>query len=364
MADVRKLRINKTDVQKDRYPYRAAVKFTYTGSMPLSVDAVKLLCENLLNATVDGVEFPGGSSRESVRVQIGAQRLIVTHRKNINRAKLESAALRILNQHSAPVPHLIAYRDNYLIQQDVGLHRLSQSMKSGNSTEILVLLEAALASLQAVHEAGKNSAALLPLITLGNTPGWLEKFVKSAARLGTALELEAPVLDYDRLTALLTVEQPRFIKWDARPGNAVVRENGSVIWIDWEHCGRRHPLDDVAWLLTDEYTPWLPSADSQMISRIVPAFANDCSQTQAHEYLRVFGTFHSCIRLDMIMRHQEKDGWWDYERCLQLDRMGVVQELAIRVAARAANWAQYSPLTRSLTPWMHAIQDKLEKADS
>lgn len=329
--------------------------------MPLTIDAVKLLCADLLNTEVDSVEFPGGSSRESVRVRIGTQRLIVTHRKNINRAKLESAALRILNQHRAPVPHLIAYRDNYLIQQDVGLQRLSQSMDCADSPEILVLLEAALASLQAVHEAGKNSDVLLPFITLGNTPAWLDKFVKSAARLGAELEMEAPVLDYDRLATLLTVERPRFIKWDARPGNAVVRENGSVFWIDWEHCGRRHPLDDVAWLLTDEYTPWLPSADPHMISGIVSAFANDFSQTQAHEYLRVFGTFHSCIRLDMIMRHQAKDGWWDYERCLQFDRVGVVQELAIRLAARAANWAEYSPLTRSLTPWLHAIQNSLEK---
>ena len=327
--------------------------------MPLSAANVKTLCAELLNTEVDDIEFPGGSSRDSIRVKIGAQGLIVTHRQSYQRARLESAALRILNQCNAPVPHLIAYRDNYLIQQDVGNQRLSQSMKAGSGEEVLALLDAALKSLAAIHDVGKDNEALKSFVELGHKPQWLDKFVRSAERLGEQLDLPAPSLQYDKLMTMLTVVQPSFIKWDARPGNAVVRDNGSVFWIDWEHCGRRHPLDDVAWLLTDEYTPFSADRESHHIGKILPAFAH--GHSQPHEYLRVFGTFHSCIRLAMILRFQARDGWWDYDKCLRLDSVGVVQELAMRVAHRGAEWAQHSALTKVLVPWFDALQVRLAK---
>lgn len=340
-------------------PYLRPDDFAYTAPMPLSADKVRTLCALLLDAEVDDMEFPGGSSRDSVRVKIGALGLIVTHRKNYQRARLESTALRFLNQSEAPVPHLIAYRDNYLIQQDLGNRRLSQSMREGSDAQVRALVGAALQSLFVIHEAGRNNEAAKHFVTLGYKPQWLANFVRSAERLGIQLNLPAPGLRFDELTALLTVAQPSFIKWDARPGNAVVRDSGDVFWIDWEHCGRRHPLDDVAWLLTDEYTPHLPDAQDKQIMEIVPAFANGYAQAQALEYLRVFGTLHSCIRLALMLRYQAKDGWWDYDRCLHFDSVGVVQELAVRVAQRGAHWAQHSQLTKALTPWFDTVLDKI-----
>lgn len=329
--------------------------------MSLSEDEVKEICADLLNAEVDTIEFPGGSSRESVRVRIAGQGLIVTRRKNLQRAKLEGGVLRVLNRGNAPVPHLIAFRDNYLIQQDVGRHRLSQSMKTASNKEVMGLLESALGSLHSIHQTGKNSEPLKSLVTLGNKPQWLGSFVRSAERLGSQMKLPAPTLQYDKLAALLEVKQPRFIKWDARPGNAVVRESGKVIWIDWEHCGQRHPLDDVAWLLTDEYTPQLEEVENGLIPGILASFANGYSQAQALEYLRVYGTLHSCIRLAMSLRYQAKGGWWDYDHCLEFDKVGVVQELAIRLAQRASSWAQHSQLTESLVPWFEDLRAKLIK---
>ncbi len=329
--------------------------------MSLSEDEVKTICTKLLNAEVDDIEFPGGSSRDSVKVNIAGQGLIVTRRKQLQRAKLESSVLRILNQHNAPVPHLIAFRDNYLIQQDVGSLRLSQSLKMGSKKEVLMLLESALKSLHSIHQIGKNSEPLKSVVTLGHKQQWLGSFVRSAERLGSQMNLPAPTLQFDKLAALLDVEQPCFIKWDARPGNAVVRESGKVVWIDWEHCGRRHPLDDVAWLLTDEYTPQMEAVENDLIPRILPFFANGYSQPQAQEYLHIYGTLHSCIRLAMILRYQAKDGWWDYQHCLAFDRVGVVQELAVRVAQRASSWARNSELTKNLAPWFDDLLVKLTK---
>lgn len=329
--------------------------------MSLAEDEVKSICADLLNAEVDKIEFPGGSSRESVRVRIAGQGLIVTRRKQLQRAKLESGVLRILNQGNAPVPHLIAFRDNYLIQQDVGSHRLSQSLKTASKAEVLVLLESALRSLHSIHQIGKASDSLKSIVTLGHKHQWLGSFVRSAERLGSQMDIPAPSLPFDKLAALLDVEQPCFIKWDARPGNAIVRESGKVIWIDWEHCGQRHPLDDVAWLLTDEYTPHLEEVENELFLKILDSFANGYSQSQAQEYLCVYGTLHSCIRLAMILRYQARDGWWDYEHCLEFDKVGVVQELAARVVQRASSWAQNSELTKSLTPWFEDLLAKLIK---
>lgn len=329
--------------------------------MSLSEDEVKTICAQLLNAQVDDIEFPGGSSREAVRVRIAGQGLIVTRRKQLQRAQLESSVLRTLNQYNAPVPRLIAFRDNYLIQQDVGSLRLSQSLKTASKKDVLIRLESALKSLHSIHQIGKSREPLRSAVILGYKQQWLGSFVRSAERLGSQMNLPAPTLQFDKLVALLGVEQPCFIKWDARPGNAVVRESGKVVWIDWEHCGRRHPLDDVAWLLTDEYTPQVAAVENDLIPRILPFFANGYSQPQAQEYLHVYGTLHSCIRLAMMLRYQAKDGWWDYEHCLAFDRVGVVQELAVRVAQRASSWTQYSELTKSLTPWFEDLLTQLKK---
>lgn len=329
--------------------------------MPLTEKNVKSICSSLLNADMDEIEFPGGSSRESVRAIIGGKGLIVTHRKNLQRAQLESGVLKILNQHHAPVPHLIACKNNYLIQQDVGRERLSERLRSADETEVSRLLGASLDSLCAIHEIGKQSDALQSIVVLGQKLRWLQTFVGSAERLGSQLKISAPTLQVEKIVKMLEIKHPTLIKWDARPGNAIVHESGKVIWIDWEHCGKRHPLDDVAWLLTDEYTPDVGDVENELISSITPSFVNGFSEQRAQEYLAVYGTLHSCIRLGLILRYQAKKGWWDYDYCLKFDKVGVVQELAQRVARRAARWAQRSALTKDLSPWFDEVSLMLSK---
>jgi len=328
--------------------------------MSVSTDDVKTLCAELLKTDVDRIEFPGGNTRDAVRVNVGHLSVIVTKRKSLQRAQLESTVLRLLNQGAAPVPRLIAYRDHFLIQQDMGSQRLSESLNNGGLEHVTQSLESALTSLSAIHEVGKTNSQFNSVVVLGDKTQWLASFAKSAERLGILLGVPAPSLDVDKLVDLLRVDQPTFIKWDARPGNAVVSANGGVSWIDWEHCGRRHPLDDVAWLLADEYTPYLPQEESALITCVLPMFANGYSLEQAHEYLRVFGTFHSCIRIAMILNHQSKRGWWDFQKCLELDRVGVVRELAIQSCQRAAHWSSHSKLTNNLTPWLEDVLRSIE----
>ena len=329
--------------------------------MPVSPDDVKSICAELLKIEVDRIEFPGGNTRDAVRVNIGPLSVIVSKRKSLQRAQLESTVLRLLNQGGAPVPRLIAYRDHFLIQQDMGSQRLSERLNASSETQVIELLESALTRLSTIHEIGKANSQFKSVVILGDKAQWLVSLAKSAERLGVLLGIPAPSLDIDKPVELLRVDEPTFIKWDARPGNAVLSADGEVNWIDWEHCGRRHPLDDVVWLLADEYTPYLPQEESALITRVLPMFANGYSLDQAHEYLRVFGTFHSCIRIAMILNHQSKGGWWDFQRCLELDRVGVVRELAIQSCQRAAHWSNHSQLTDSLTPWFGDVLRSIEK---
>ncbi len=329
--------------------------------MPVTEDEVKAICTDLLKTEVDRVEFPGGSSRDAVRVKVAQHSVIVTKRASLRRAQLESVVLRMLNGKAAPVPHLIACREHVLIQQDMGNHRLSERLNGSDVVKTGALLGAALNSLSAIHEAGKVTEQLQSIIVLGDKSQWLRTFISSADRLGALLGVPAPALESDMLMDLIRVDQTTLIKWDARPGNAIVADDGSVFWIDWEHCGRRHPLDDVAWLLADEYTPFFPELESELIAKVLPTFAYGYSEEQAQEYLRVFGTFHSCIRLAMIVKHQAKSGWWKLEKCLEFDRVGVVRKLAMQSCRRATHWSGSSRLTQDLVPWFDDILKAIEK---
>ncbi|MEQ8314929.1 MAG: phosphotransferase [Gammaproteobacteria bacterium] len=331
--------------------------------MPITETEARDLCARLLKADLDSIDFPGGKSRESLRAKIAENSIILTKRKHLERAKLESFVLRTLNRYRAPVPHLIAAHQHYLIQQDVGGTRLSESLQGSDEDSTATLVKSALGSLANLHQIGLSDEAFNSVVVLGNKDSWLRSFIKAAERLGTVLGLPAPKLNVPSLSKLLTVEEPQLIKWDARPGNAIVRDNGAVIWIDWEHCGRRHPLDDVAWLMNDEFMPYYPAMEKSILDKAIPLFGKGMSAEQAMEYYCVFSCLHACVRLELIISFQVKKGWWDYDYCVRFDKVGVVKDLALQVARRASNLSQISSGVAPLTSWFDDIGSKIELLD-
>lgn len=329
--------------------------------MPLSEDEVSTVCKKLLNTAPDNIEFPGGKSRESVRATIGEHRVIVTRRKHQERARLESVVLRALNKHNAPVPRLIAASERYLIQQDVGNYRLSEALVSADEEQARQLLQSALHSLESIYTASKHEPILQSIVVLGNKESWIKSLIESATRVGKILDSAPPSLDTTAFTSMLTVSVPHFIKWDARPGNAVVRDSGYVVWIDWEHCGLRHPLDDLAWLLNDEYTPFYPQVYESLLNKALGVFGQGLSPEQALDYYSAFATFHSCIRLELILKYQARKGWWDFDYCLKFDKVGVVKRLATALSRRAAWISKHSKHTAPLAPWFAEITASIEE---
>lgn len=333
------------------------------------------LAKKRLGSPITKVQFPGGKSRRSYRAILeNGKSLIVTERKKIARSQLECQALRTLGDAGMPVPRLLASDGRRFFQQDVGQQRLSQSLHAcTTSRERLALLDSAVVGLSQIQhcatEAGLDSS--VPL--LGSEEKWRQQFAELPQTIGQFLELAAPSIDTDAVVDVLAVHQPRFVKWDARPGNALVDADGTVIWVDWEHCGARNRLDDLAWLLADEYNVDDEATEGQLLERHLDKFTDGRDVDAAFEYLMVFGTLHSCVRLGLILDrkvnnkggrkgHGENEGdWWDAEYCLSGDKIGVTQIMAERQCQRASRWAAKSSQLNDLSEWFREVRLAIAK---
>lgn len=319
--------------------------------------ALRRAAERLLGVHIASVEHPGGRSRESYRlVPADGEAFIGTRRREIERARLETRILRGLNRHDVKVPALLGSNHAHILfQQEIVGNRLSEALRTSTPDGISPLLTQALTSLAEIHDAAEIEELGQHVESLGTSDSWLRGLIARPSVIGRHLGIDAPTLDQDALLETLRVEAPAFIKWDARPGNALVRADGSVFWFDWEHAGRRHRLDDVAWLLGDEFIPDAASTEQALIDRFVPVFAGTVPLDRARDYLMTYGSFHIVIRLGLILKYMDGE-WWDLERCIAEDKVGVTLECARRLCRRGARWADASRHAAPLADWFRAIE--------
>ncbi len=326
-------------------------------SEQFAIDAMKA-CQNLLGAEPDKMERPGGTSRTSVRMHIGDGTVIVTRRESSRRAKLEAEVLRALTAEGAPVPKLLAFDGDWLIQQDLGGGRLSVEFANADESGVHRWLEAAVTSLRNVHDAGRRAGLEERVATIGSDPDWVRQIALMPVRVGERIERMPPELNLDGIVDLLKVRRPTLIKWDARPGNASANADGTVGWFDWEHCGSRNRLDDLAWLMGCELLPYWPAAEKAVLDAHLPAFADGMDLAEARAYLGAYGAFHMSVRLDLIVRYRLEDReWWDEAYCLDKDKVGVTYDSAWRTCTRAAHWASQCELTAPLSKWFLTVRD-------
>ncbi len=320
--------------------------------------AVAEACQRLLAKPVTRIEFPGGRSRKSVRAHLANGSVIVTRRRSEGRAALEADALRQLGARSAAVPRLLAFDGIWLIQEDLGGSRLSQALAVANTAGAETLLESAITALADLHDAGRVSEFGRHAPIIGSRTDWLERFASMPARIGEHATIAAPALAVDAIVDSLRIDNPTLVKWDSRPGNAMVRD-GAVVWVDWEHCGRRDPLDDIAWLLADEFTPDFPEIEDRLLDRFQSLGAARRGHDAARAYLGLFGSLHMCVRFGLILSRKGDGGWWDADYCLRRDKIGVTREAALRVCARGRRWAGWNPLVQPLADWWARLADHL-----
>jgi hypothetical protein len=319
-------------------------------------------CGKLLGSRVTSMEFPGGKSRRSFRLLLeDRESVIASIRPTRHRAWTECKVLSELASRGALVPQLIADDGRrLLIQEEIPGIRLSQALHSRDESGVEQVLDAALTSLAQAHSAGSEAGLDTRLTSLGQSFKWMVGLLDRPAVIGNYLKIPAPRPRLKELETLLAIRKPRFVKWDSRPGNAMVRDDGKVYWFDWEHCGTRNRLDDVAWLLADEYVPDCPEVEERLIEKHIGNFADDLSIDEAKQYLSAYGVFHLCVRLGLICKYKVRGDWWNHEYCLAGDKVGVSWTSMLRVCRRGQRWASRNPYTAPLAGWFMAIADQFE----
>jgi hypothetical protein len=323
-----------------------------------------LTAERLLGEPGVWLELPGGERRGVARLGLeGGRSVIVARRAQAADAAHEARVLRALRAAGAPVPEVLAREGRLLVQSDLGPHRLAQALEGVGPVTLEGRLDAALAALARVQEAG-SAAGLDEAVPEHATSdrAWFQAMLGEIGVFCAEHALEPPVLPEEAIVALLWVERPRFIKWDARPANAALLADGSVAWFDFEDAVARCRLDDLVWLLADEYVPEAPAVEARLLERWLPVFADRLEPDRARDYVRTFGVFHALYRLGLILDRKGEGPWRSAEACLALDKPGITPEAARRLLVRAARWAEAAPLLEPLEGWLERFARRLPPA--
>ncbi len=317
-------------------------------------------CQGLLRTKIERAEYPGGKSRDACRLILEDGHVVYgTRRDSPKLAGLEARVLKKLGAEGAPVPKVLAFNGLVLIQEDLGDQRLSQAIDGAPPEDAQRLLSAALNSLAQIHRAATAAGLDENVPSIGRDEPWLRGLLDQPTVISKQIDIKPPALDLDALREQIRIRTPRLIKWDARCGNAILRDDGTIAWFDWEHCGARNRLDDLAWLLGDEFTPDDPAIEETMLAEYLPAFGDDLGPEDARSYLSVFGSLHTCVRLELILENKDDGNWWDWDYCLERDKVGVTLEAAQRLCSRGARWAGWNALTHPMVPWFDEVAARL-----
>lgn len=310
------------------------------------------LSKDIFGAIPDSVDFPGGVNRKTCLIEVCGDRYVISRRRSSARAQLEAAALHQFRDQEI-APELVALKGNIVVQAFVSGDRLSQKFDQMEGKAAAALVKQALHSITRFQEIARGSRLERLAPRIGVRSGWLEDLVAAPSRVADLISVERPTLDVRHLTEVLRPKLPSFVKWDARPGNAIVKPSGTLCWIDWEHCGLRQRSDDAAWLLADE---WCPDFDEEFEKTHLLELRESATGSSS---LRTMAVFHSFMRMHLILSRKADGGWWDHADCLEFDRVGVTPKHMSRLAIRASRWAEEDNALRPLVYICEEILDRL-----
>ncbi len=322
---------------------------TLSAAPPGSLGWARSLIRDMMGAEPARFTAPGGRNRRSVRVLLDDGRSVIATRcDDPVRAEAEAGLLQFLAAEGAPVPRVLGLRDGLLLQSDAGRNRLSFVMQKADADTQVVLGRAAMAGLQTCRAALARRPDLLGRLPgLGTRPGWAENFVSRPFFLSGDLGIAPPDIDSDMAARALTRLPEAFTRWDARLANAAAQPDGSVVWFDWQLFGRRAGVEDLGWLIADDWWSLDAARSEALLSEIVP-FAED------RVLARRVALFVGAARLGKIHARIEAAGWGDADEALRLDLIGAVPEVVLGLSARMAALARDDTLVGGLADWFDA----------
>jgi Phosphotransferase enzyme family len=326
--------------------------------------AAAKLCRDRLGREVLGCARAGWPGSPAVRVIMEDAPVIVTRRSHPDRTRFEADVVTELAEAGAPVPRILGFDGEFLIQQDLGPTTLIDAFARPGETVWIDRLDQALASLRLIHAAGRETSLCRRMPRIGVNTDWIDNLISAPTRIGRRLGSPAPRLDAPRLVDLLLSPNQAFIKWDTRPANAALCDTGAVAWFDWQNCGRRDPLDDIAWLMGDERLPDQPETEASLILRHLDRLAGPDYRGDPVKYLMAFGALHMCVRILVLLNARESSQWRQTAFGWPEDRSDGLRDALPRTCRRAARWAANSLLTEPLAAWLFALPDLIEASRS
>lgn len=323
----------------------------------LEPSQISAIAEAHFGQRVIKITAPGGRNRDSVRVHFQDRTVIASYRHRDTRRNREVAVLQALNTLNAPVPQFLGQHDGVLFQSDAGAGRLSSEMSRQDAAGQRRLARAAFDSLWQIKQAARQTGLVQDMPSVASTAKWAARFGTGPRALSITLDMTPPLVDWAKLSKAASSVPRHFVKWDSRSGNAAVQADGSVIWFDWEHAGRRHGVEDFAFLIGDEFWP-LDAVTS------LEVFAESCPGDAAAlvPYLRRFSTLQIVERLRLIKAEVDRRGWTEYARAQRYDRMGATPQQVVRLAEHGQELSELDEMLHPLGDWFSMVAAKMTSA--
>lgn len=304
----------------------------------------------IFGTRVEKMTAPGGRKRASIRVHLPDRTVIATYRPATRRRDMELKVLRRLSEEGAGVPKLLGVHDTILFQSDAGSRRLTSELVRCRNEDLEQLVTRTYESLWEIKAAARRSGLVADVPPVATGLEWLRDFTHEARNLSSRLGVRSPRLKLAPLAQSLVTLPVDFIKWDARPGNAAVQDDGSIVWFDWEHAGRRRGVEDFAFLLGDEFWTLPPTQSLSLFARSCPHDPDPLMPL-----LRRFSTMQIVQRISLIESQQRKHGWNREDRARRYDRIGTAPELLHRLRDHGIEMALADPLTEPLVDWFDQV---------
>lgn len=325
---------------------------------------IETLCQRVFGELPRRVAFPGGESRSAFVADVGEGIHVLARRDSRDDAILEGIVMKCLSR-TGFVPAVVQVYDQWVVQKYVEGVRLPivlDRLSSMNDREATI--DSALATLVALQERAHSENLHHRVPKIRPNENWADGHLDRPRRISEVLGIVPPKLDMGKLGKKFAVSHRDFIKGDARPGNASVSKD-TIVWFDWEGCGRRNSLDDLVYVMADEWTNLDAAAEARLLEKYVEPFARGRSRDEAWEYVMAFGVFHMCARTRRAIKYRQRDGrWWSRETCLMGDKLGVTKSEVGRMCLRAQRWSAEVEELQPLVTWFDEVMVRLRIEES
>lgn len=308
---------------------------------------------------------PGRAPRQTRRVYFGAESIIATRRTDPRVASREVEILQRLRGGGVAVPRVLGRFGTWFFQEDLGPVTLSQSLNLVKPPDNAI--ENALEELRRIWVVG-SARGLDRIVPALEGSKWAVALASELLEIASGLGPNRGHFTNAFLNSFCEALAPTggtFIRWDARPPNAVCGQGERVWWFDFEHSVCHWALDDLVWFFCDETIP--DDVDSvTLLERACADVTRECSSLlppAALDYAGCLALFHCCWRLSKVTSKEYAGLSTGWEDCVINDWPGSFVS-ALRLCDRGARMSYLSAITRPFESVFKDLGERFRELES